>query len=71
MTTPDEKCQKLAEQISPSTLAPVGLARCGCPNNLSGQYPVLHICKICGFVGADTLHTVCPGCKYLEETKKD
>jgi hypothetical protein len=65
---PYERCQELAKQISPFTLKPVGLASCGCPNNLLGQYPVLHICQVCGFGGADTLHTVfCPGCQYLDD----
>jgi hypothetical protein len=66
--TPAEKAGRLARTYSPYVAGPVGMAACGCPNNIFGTPPALHICQSCGFEGSWTsVHEGCRGCAYLAE----
>lgn len=66
--TPTEFAERLAGSWSPLLDGPVGMAECGCPNNLLGQPPALHLCRTCGFQGGPDIHGGCAGCAYLAET---
>lgn len=51
-----------AHAISALRRGPVGLAACGCPNDMHGLPPSLHICRRCGYTAGATLHDDCAGC---------
>lgn len=63
--TPTEKAERLAQTFSNLLLGPVGMAECGCPNNMLGAPPALHICRKCGLETGYQVHEYCPGCAYL------
>lgn len=51
-----------AHAISALLGGPVGLAACGCPNDMRGLPPSLHICRRCGYTAGATLHDDCADC---------
>jgi hypothetical protein len=63
--TPTEKAERLSQTYSDLVGGPVGMADCGCPNNMLGAPPALHICRACGFEGNYDIHQDCPCCAYL------
>lgn len=63
--------EELGKAWSPHLLGPIGLAECGCPNNLTGQPPALHRCVRCGFEGGyESVHERCAGCAETARSRQ-
>lgn len=65
--SPKDKIERLAATISPLTNEPLGVAACGCPNNIYGMAPLLHICSVCGDEGPSFF--IHPKCNLCERTR--
>lgn len=66
--TPRERAERMGRTASIFLGGmPIGNASCGCPNNLYGDPPALHLCFVCGLVAGPGVHDNCSGCAYLTE----